>query len=897
MAQPDAHKLHHVDMTPAGAGPVRPRHNLPTALTPFVGREGERTQLNAWLRDPACRLITIAGAGGVGKTRLAIEVARAIALDDGDAPPFASGIYFVSLAAGAAESPDDGLATTIASALGMTLSGPDSPVAQVRHYLREKAMLLILDNLEHLPTGGLFIANLLQDAPALKIVATSRERLNVRGEWVVALDGLAFPPRDGTDVSESPERYSAVQLFLQSSRPLVSDFALTAETAPAVVKICQLVDGLPLGIELAAGWTRLLACDEIAREIAQNLDFLTSSAHDLPKRQRSLRAVFDSSWNLLTPAEQQALRQLAIFQGSFTREAAAACGELRIENEELRKGGSDPAILNSQSGAPWAILNLLASLIDKSLVRRITTAGSTARYEVPDPLRQYATEQLERAGEAAALAGRHAAYYLNMLASRVADLRGPGQLAALAAIGAEIDQMRAAWQHAVAQADDRALGPAADGLFHFYDMRSWFREGAAAFGAASQALATQAGDGAALVYGKVLARQGWFTFHLGRQREAKTLLEQSLAVLRARDARAELVFVLNYLGVVCSYLGEYPATDTLCRESLAITAALGDHYGRAVACNILGQAAYDRGEFAVAREWSQQSLAIEQQIGNRWSMAYSLTNLGKVAYKMGAYAEARQMFEQSLRTREEIGDARGVAICFNRLGDTAVALGDTVEAGARYAQSLARFREIGNQRGITASLINLGQLALSHGRAAAAARLYQEALRLALGTQALPQVGTIVSALAMIARLRGELALADELKQLLETPGALASHQAHTDRLLVWADSAARAPDQIMPMTLDQAIATATAPLIEQAAGTAPARATGASAPAYPAGLTAREVEVLRLVAQGLTDIQVAERLILSPRTVSTHLSTIYGKLQVTSRSAATRFAVEQGLV
>jgi DNA-binding CsgD family transcriptional regulator len=315
---------------------------------------------------------------------------------------------------------------------------------------------------------------------------------------------------------------------------------------------------------------------------------------------------------------------------------------------------------------------------------------------------------------------------------------------------------------------------------------------------------------------------------------------------------------------------------------------LGDDYGRAIACNILGQTAYEGGDYTEAQAWSQRSFALEQQIGNGWSMAFSLTNLGKVAYALGEYSEARWFFEQSLQTRAGLGDTRGVAICYNRLGDAAMALGSPAEAGQRYAQSLELVREIGNQWGMAESLSNLGQLASTQACDPAATRLLQEALRLALGTQSAPQVVTIMAALAPIVRRAGQLAWADELAHFVAAePVSFDSYRPQAERLLNWTKAGAVAP------TLEQAIAEAQAPprAVER---TTPAAAAPAS---HPAGLTAREIAVLRLVAQGLTDAQVAEKLVLSPRTVSTHLTSIYGKLQVNSRSAATRFAVENGVV
>jgi ATP/maltotriose-dependent transcriptional regulator MalT len=412
-----------------------------------------------------------------------------------------------------------------------------------------------------------------------------------------------------------------------------------------------------------------------------------------------------------------------------------------------------------------------------------------------------------------------------------------------------------------------------------------------------------------------MAREGWFAFHRGRQHEAQALLERSVAILRELDARAELVFPLNYLGALLAHLGDHTRAQALCRESLGICQTIADLYGQAVAYNILGQSAYDQGDYTAAQEWSQRSLAIEQRIENQWSMTYSLTNLGKVAYVTGAYAAARWFFEESLQTRKSINDARGMGICFNRLGDTAAASGAYDEARERYNQGLREFRAIGNQWGMTSSLINLGRLALVQGRDAEALPLLQEAARLALNLEAPPQIVKILAAAAPLARKSGADDWAEELARIAQrAPASLESYRDHAARLLAW-------PGYGPPplgLTLEQALGGLPDPTLPRAelaatsgqinAQPAQGNQEGAKAVsseprprpqslAQVAGLTAREVEVLRLVAEGLTDAQVAERLVLSRRTVHAHLGSIYGKLGVNSRSAATRFAVEHGLL
>lgn len=828
--------------TSARGEPFRPQARaLPIPLTPLVGREATLAGLIGQLRDPECRLVTICGLGGIGKSRLALQAARELSGDEA----FPDGVCYVSLESVMPHAPlDEVLSTTIAASLGLTVHGPEAAGAQLISYLNDRQLLLVLDRVEHLVAAAPALAGLLQEVSGLTVLVTSRERLNLRGEQVLLLDGLAYPPATPVE-GRPPESYPAVQLFAELARAVSPDFTLSPANIEATARICRLVDGLPLAIELAARWTPILSCAEIADEIAQNLDFLTDDTRQASEQHRSLRAVFQHSWSLLTPPEQQALRRLSIFHGPFTRNAAGAV---------------------AGAGLP-----MLAALVNKSLVRRVGgETGAAARYELPGPLRQYAAEQLAAAGEEAATADRHAAHFLGMLAGSVEDLRGPAQLEVLAALGAEIDQLRAAWHHAIARGDHASLGAAAPALFHVYDMLSWFQEGASAFAAASRALAPRRDEpGVAAAYSAVLAREGWFTFHLGRQREARALLELSLAVQEAHGLDAEMGFGLRYLAAVCAYLGDGEAAQAYGERGLELARAARDAYAEAVSSNILGQIAYDRGDYPAARAASELSLAIEQRIGNRWSMSFSLTNLGKVAYAQGDYEAAQRLFSQSLDLRLAIGDIRGAAICHHRLGDTAVGLGDQEGARAHYGRSLGLFRGIGNRWGQAAVQIALGQLAIAQGRPAEGVPLLQEALALALETGSGPQVAEVARLCAPLVRPH-DPAWAAQLEALAADPAASAeAAQGLAARLLTW---------HYRPPA--------------QGAG----RGEGAGRASYPGGLTAREVEVLRLVSRGLTDAQVADELVLSRRTVSTHLTSIYSKLGINSRSAATRFAIEHGL-
>lgn len=742
--------------------PSRPLHNLPAPMTQFVGRDADCATIVATLRDPTQRLVTLTGPGGIGKTRLALEVAQALVPTTQQPLPFGQGVFLVSLAAAAPREPiDDVLATAIATDVQIPLSGSDAPSSQVLHFLREKALLLVLDNFEHVVAGASFVARLLREAPQVKVLATSRVRLHLRGERVIELEGLPFPATSVAPEEIEQHAYDAVQLFVQTAQSVSPSFEFTPACAVAIARICRMVDGLPLGVELAATWTHVLDCDEIADEIARSMDFLASGTQDMPERHQSLRAVFTYSWNLLSPPEQEALRRLALFQAPFTREAA-----------------------NEVAGAS---LPLLASLIDKSLLQRDAVAMGGTRYELLQVLREFAADQLEVAGETADVARRYVAYYLGWLGRHAAALRGADQRAVLTTIVADIEHIRAAWDWAIEQQAVAALVVAAPSLFHVYDMRSWFGEGATMFGRARRMLETLPSSVETQVaLGMVVAREGWFVFHLGDQVTARTFLDRSIHLLRSSGARAELVFALNYQGAVCSYLGEYAMTEALCAECIAICEAEGDEYGRAVASNILAQAAYARHDDASARRWSEQSLRIEQRLGNRWSMAYSLTNLGNVAYRAGDYALARPLFEQALAIREEMQDTRGIATSLNRLGDIAIGMDDRAEARRCYEASLALCREIGNRWGIAAASINLGVLAADeHDDREAVGRL-QEALRFAVETASLPQLMTLFAAFVPLLRRNGEHDWAATIAPLGERIGEVAQYLAASAPLLGW---------------------------------------------------------------------------------------------------------------
>jgi predicted ATPase len=709
----------------------------------------ELAELLEALKRPDTRLLTCLGPGGVGKTRLALQAATMLLPEVEAGKLFADGIYFVAMAAvetADQQSDFNPLVSPIADSLHLSFSASEDLIKQLQSYLREKSLLLIVDNFEHLLPAASLLTELLQAAPGLKLLITSRGRLNVRGEWTQTLSGLKFPLLETAD-HQQWQSYSAVQLFLQTAHTIDPGFGLHDEDEPAVSRICRLVEGLPLGVELAATWVRVLSVQEIADEIEQNIGFLASSLRDVPERHRSLRAVFDYSWNLLSAEEQQLLCQLSLFRSSFDRRAAME--------------------------VTGASLPLLAALVDSSLVRRLVPEQGQVRYELLEVLRQYVADKLAQNQQAERQARhRHCHFYLTLLAGYQADLQGARQRRALQAIGVEIENVRAAWRWAISQKNMALIDQAMTSLFHFYDMRSWFLEGEELFRRTADmgraAVTMIPSDENKVVWGKLLARQGWFTFYLGRQRHAGQLLRESLQVLRPLQQPSVLPFTLNYLGAVEYYLGHYELAQQLCQESLTLTQQLGDQYGAAIANNISGQIAYTLGEYETARYFSQQSLAIEQEIGNRWSMGFSVANLGNVAYALGNFDEANELFRQGLAIAEEMGDPRGIARCLNRLAKSAVALNRYEEAKTLYQRSLGTNQEIGDQLGVTISLSGLGEVARYQGEWQRAKGYFDEALRRAMASHAIPRVIDILQQEASLLAEAGDSSWVEHVNWLAD---------------------------------------------------------------------------------------------------------------------------------
>jgi len=692
-----------------------PPPSLPGQATPFVGREKELADIIRRLTDRDCRLLTLVGPGGIGKTRLALQTAERF-VETGTAQDFfPHGLVFVSLAGVSSTS---GLVSAIAEAANFSFYSSISPRQQLLDYLREKKLLLVLDNLEHvLAAGTELIADILAAAPAVKILATSREVLNLQEAWFHPVQGMPFPeadpqPADGDRVDPqatgpSLESYDAVQLFVQSAGRARVDFSLAAEQTH-VVRICQLVEGMPLAIELAAAWLKMLPAEKIAREIERSLDFLATRHQNVPERQRSIRAVFEHSWQLLRAEEREALKRLSVFRGSFTEEAAGQVA--------------------------GASLPVLAVLVEKSLLR-VTQSG---RYQLHELLRQFAAEKLaEDSATELATRERHSRYYLDFLKARAEMLTGQAQPAAVAEISREIDNVRPAWLWAVQQNNLPAILQTLHGYFDFYLIRSRFQEGEEGLGYLLDHL-HQSEDlhehpDFKPVRARALARRSALCYSLGKYDSARQYAEEGLAVGLEAGCQSDVAFAQIVLGVVAGWQGQKEVAEEWLTQSLALSREIGDQENLADALHELAQIHSSFGDYAEAKRLAQESLAVSRAYGRPDWIAHALVILGWAIVCLGEYAEAEACYREALAIFESLGNRHGAAGALDGLGWVAWCQGGEhlEQASQYYDQSLAMMRESGHRRLMAQTLCDLAILANEQADFARAKAISQEGMRLA----------------------------------------------------------------------------------------------------------------------------------------------------------------------
>src|SRR6266849_1667335 len=855
-------------------------NNLPIQPTPFIGREKEVAAVTALLRREDVRLLTLTGPGGTGKTRLGLQVAAELS------EVFADGVFFVNLAP---ISDPSLVVPTIAQTLDVREAAGQPLLDLMSAFLREKQVLLLLDNFEQVASAALEVADLLTVCPRLKVLMTSREMLHVRAEREFAVPVLRVPDPKHLPDLVTLSQYEAVALFISRARAVKPDFQVTHVNAPALAEICVRLDGLPLAIELAAARSKLLPPQALLARLGHRLEVLTSGARDAPARQQTLRNTVAWSYDLLTSEEQRLFRRLSVFVGGCTLEAVEALY----------------ATLDVGAGR---VLEEVASLLDKSLLQQAEYEGEESRLVMLETIREYGLEALAASGEMEATRQAHAAYYLALAEAAGPKLVGPQQAVWLERLEREHDNLRSAMQWSLEQRErghSMEMALRLGGVMQwFWQVRGLFSEGRAFL---KRALAASEGVVSA-VRAKALHAAANLALIQGDYDQLEALCEESLTLFREQGDKQGIAHTLSLLGRVAFERGNITPARVLFEESLALSREVGDKENIAWSLFSLAWLASEQGEYASARLLHEESLAMHRELGNEVGIATSLLHLARDLFdSQGDPVTARSLLEEGLTLFREVSDKQGIADSFYFLGQLVLGQGDAATACSLGEESLVLYREMGDWEGIAGSLLLLARVTAFQGDYAAARALYEESLAItrklgakldiALGLEGLAGVVAAQGEPAWAARLWGA---AEALREVLSTP-LTPVERADYERAVAAARTQlgekafAAAWAQGRSMTPEQALATQT-PEVESISGGVSSAPSAKLPTTSLDGLSARELEVLRLLATGLTDAQIAEQLVLSLYTIHAHLRTIYSKLGVTSRSAATRYAFEHHL-
>jgi predicted ATPase len=651
-------------------------HSLPVRNTSFVGRDEELAELATVLNKRSLSLLTLLGPAGVGKTRLALQLAH----EQQKLGTFKNGVFFVPLDTLTDPSL---LFPILLNHFGLTQQGKPEPLAQLIEFIAERRMLLVLDNFEQLTGDSALLSQLLSKCPNLILLITSREKLNLEEEYIFTLEGLPYPETPSADAKLS----EAVQLFIERAQQVQPRFEVDQQLKD-VIKICQLVEGLPLGIELSASWVRLLSCGEIASEIKKGLELLSSTSKNVPERHRSLRAAFEQSWKLLTPKEQEVLRKLSVFVGGFRRQAA--------------------------SEVAGATIPLLASLMDKSLLRVLPNG----RYDRHPLLYQFTREKLgEKAEEQTEAIHNHTAFYVKLAAE--AHFFSREGKTWLYRFDEELDNVRTV----LGRADGATGLRLATDLAEFWYSRGLYEE-------ARSHLTTFLGlapDKNSSHYVKGLYTFADFAWEQGDFEEAKRHLEEALSLAKDVKNHQAVSRVLKLLARIYQYnYSDHTKARTLYAESIAIAARVGDKETKATALKLLGLLVSGEGDVDAAQTFYDESLTLWREIGHTSGIADILNNLAVNYDSRGDYSRAASLYEQSHGLYRELNEKEGIALTLYNLGNIALRLHHYVKAAATLAEALALWRDLGDQRGTAYTLMGLGQLALYQGDYREAHTLFEE---------------------------------------------------------------------------------------------------------------------------------------------------------------------------
>jgi predicted ATPase/DNA-binding CsgD family transcriptional regulator/predicted negative regulator of RcsB-dependent stress response len=842
----------------------------------ILGREREASEVVRLLRS--VRLLTLTGPGGVGKTTLALHVARAVA------PQFPAGVVFVDL------SPlrDPALLLSrIAEALGIAATRDDELHGQLVAYLHERRLLLVLDNMEQVLAAAPAIGRLLAAAPQVSIFCTSRAALRIHGEQEYPLAPLLLPQ---SDTVEAINAAPAVQLLLQRARAARAEITLNSANAAGISAICRHLDGLPLAIELAAARMRVLTPQDLLARLSRSLPLLTTGPRDAPDRQRTLRNTIAWSYNLLSPAAQAHLRQLAVFDGGAAIEAIAAV---------WGSTAADPALIDA-----------LTNLVEQSLVVW-ESDGAVERYRLFETVREFAAEQLAVHGEVAPARARHAAYYRALAETAEPELTGKEQRAWITRLSREQANMLAAldWLLDPAYGDPAEALRLGNALARFWWINNRLIDGRSAL-ERILAVTRQTTMAASAQQATLLQWTATMAWGQADYRVAQQHYDEGLALCRALNDPQATARALKGLGTLAREQGRADAARQLFEEALALMRQADDTWGVTLILSHLGMTLETLGQYEAAQALQRECLDLSYELGDTWSVAYALKDLAYLALQLGDSATARAQVDKALALFEQLGDTQGMAYALFVLGDIALSAEVPQEAAAHYTQMQTILQAIGDQRGVALAQCGLADAALAVGDYPAAHRSYHAALAqqdaqrnpvtFPRGLEGAARLATAVHEPERAVHL---FAAAQSVRDTMNIPLPASQRDLQYNALTqvrraleqqqfaaAWMAGQALSDVEAIALAgraLPPPKLTAHAPTLEHRPTIAPDHST----------LTAREREVLALLARGMSNSAIATALQMSPHTVHSHVRTIFSKLDVTNRAAATRVALELGLV
>lgn len=815
--------------------------NLPLQLTSFVGRDREIGDIARLLKERS--LLSLTGPGGTGKTRLALRAASQLRRE------YPDGVYYVELA-----TVDDAslVLNAIANSLRVKEQANRSLLVAVQEFLQNRKLLLLLDNFEHVLEGAPLLVHLLTAAREVTILVTSRQPLRLSGEQEYPVAPLPLPDADSSHLLEKVAESDAVRLFAQRAQLAKPEFELREENVLAVSGICRVLDGLPLAIELAAARVKLFPPEilwrrmqdgKIGKDRRTTLNMLARGSRDMPARQQTLSATIEWSYKLLPLQEQKLFRRLAVFADGVTLEAAEAAG-------------------NWDGSLEFDILDGLDALLSKNLLRHGTFSADAPRFAMLQTIHDYASERLSESGEREEVFEYAARYYLEMAREAAAQMNGPQQAAWLRRLEVEQANLRTMLRWCEKGRHVKMALQLASGLWMSWYKRAQPSEGLRWLAAI---LAWPETEHYRALRAELLCAAGALSCQRGDFAAGQQYSEESLALVDRSEDPWSVVIALINLAVVARQQSDNAKALAYSEESLAAARACGDEALIAIALISIGVALRYQGQLSAAEEYSQECLTLARGVGDAWTIGVALSNLGSISRLQGDYGAARAYYEQVVEVARDNGDKWLLALAVPYLGVLAMVQDDYSRARALFRENLQIQREVGLKRETAITMANLAALDALEGKAVRAARMWGVAEKLRR------QLGIILP--------RGD-------SERCERSIALAQQELGDERF-------AQAMAEGEGLSVEEAAAEVFDSVREPDASVALQSPTANQRPDHD--LTPRELDVLRLVAQGLTDAQAAEMLVISPRTVSAHLTSIYSKLGVNSRTAASRLAVEKG--